>query len=74
MFLEQVFIFKKQRLQLKCSFWSSCHGSMVKNQTSIHEDVGLIPDLTHRLRSGVAVSCGIGHRHGSDLTLLVAMV
>ena len=28
-------------------FWSSCGGSVVKNSTSIHEDAGSIPDLTH---------------------------
>ena len=33
---------------------------------SIHEDAGLIPGLWSRslgLGSGVAVSCGVGHRH-----------
>ena len=25
--------------------WSSCRGSAVKNVTSIHEDIGLIPGL-----------------------------
>ena len=34
--------------------------------TSIHEDAGSIPDLTQR----AGVSCGIGHRHGSDPVLL----
>ena len=35
---------------------------MVTNLTSIHEDVGSIP--------GVAMSCGVGHRPGSDSSLL----
>ena len=43
----------------------------VKNQTSIHEDVGLIPGLTQWAKaSGVAASCGVGCRHSSDLVLL----
>ena len=32
------------------------------NLTSIHEDAGSIP--------GLAVSCGVGHRRGSDPSLL----
>ena len=46
---------------------SSHHGSVVTNLTHIHEDVGLIPGLTHGLGSGVALSCGVGDRHSSDL-------
>ena len=38
----------------------------VKNLTSIHEDVHLIPGLIH----GVAASCGVGHRCGLDPALL----
>ena len=37
---------------------------MEMNLTSIHEDEGSIPGLS------VEVSCGVGHRHGSDLALL----
>ena len=43
----------------------------VRNLTSIHEDVGLIPGLAQLVKGSVAaVSCGVGHRHGSDLVLL----
>ena len=41
------------------------------NPTSIHENVGSIP--VPRLvgqASGVTMSCGVGHRHGSDPALL----
>ena len=44
----------------------------VKNPTSIHEDAGLIPHLTQWVQeSGIAASCGVGHRpNSSDLALL----
>ena len=42
----------------------------VKNPTSIHEDVGSIPGLAQGVRDRVATSCGVGHRHSSDLALL----
>ena len=43
----------------------------VKNQISIHEDVGQIPDLTQQGKvSGIALSCSVSCRHGSDLVLL----
>ena len=42
-----------------------------ENLTSIHKDAGLIPGLSHWVKgSGAAVSCGIGHRCGSDPALL----
>ena len=44
--------------------WSSRRGSAEMNLTSIHEDV------SSRSGSGVAMSCGVGHRCGSDLLLL----
>ena len=44
---------------------------MIKNPTIIHEDVGSIPSLTQWVKgSSVAVSCGVGHRLGSDPELL----
>ena len=53
------------------NFGSSRCGSVETNQTSIHEDVGLIPGLTQWVKgSGTAVSCGVGHRRGSNLGLL----
>ena len=43
----------------------------VKNPISIHEDASLIPGLVQWIRgSGVAVSCGAGHRCGLDPMLL----
>ena len=43
----------------------------VKNPTSICEDVGSIPGHTQSVKEyGVAMSCGVGHRCGSDLALL----
>ena len=41
----------------------SCHGSVVTNLTSIHEDEGSSPG-PHSV--GIAVSCGVGRRHSSD--------
>ena len=35
----------------KREYWSSCHGSLVMNPTSIHEDAGLIPDLAQWVKS-----------------------
>ena len=46
---------------------SSHCGSVLTNLTRIHEDPGLIPGLAHWVN---AMSCGIGHRCGSDPTLL----
>ena len=40
------------------------------NPTGIHEDAGSIPVPASGLRIGVAVSCGVGCRHTSDLALL----
>ena len=41
------------------------------NLASIHEDTGLITGPTQKVKgSGIAASCGIGHRCGSGLMLL----
>ena len=46
---------------------SSCCGTAETNLTGIHENAGLIPGLTQWGQgSGVAKSCGIGCRQGSD--------
>ena len=43
----------------------------VTNLTSIHEVVCSIPGLDQWVkRSSVVMSCGVGHRHGSDPALL----
>ena len=44
---------------------------METNPASIHENAGSIPGLRSvGSGSGVAVRCGVGQRHGSDLALL----
>ena len=41
------------------------------NPTSIHEDSGLIPGFMRWVKAtSIAVSCDVGHRHGSDPVLL----
>ena len=35
----------EKNLQIRAYIGSSCHGSAVTNQTTIHEDVGLFPRL-----------------------------
>ena len=51
--------------------WSSCRGAVETNPTKNHEVAGLIPGLAQWVKgSGIAVSCGVGGRRGSDLALL----
>ena len=42
----------------------------VKNSTSVHEDVGLIPGVTQWIKDLVSASCSVGHRYSSDPMLL----
>ena len=42
----------------------------IKNLTSIHDDVSLIPGLTQGLRIWCCCGCGVGRRCGSHLVLL----
>ena len=59
-----------QVLPSKTKLRRSSHcGSTVTNLTSIHEDKGLIPDLTLTSLSGL--SSGVGCGHGSDPAVAV---
>ena len=50
---------------------SSRHGAAETNPTRNPEVAGSIPGLTQWVkRSGIAVSCGVGCKHGSALALL----
>ena len=51
--------------------WSSCYGSAVTNPTGNHGDMGLVPGPAQWVKDpAFAVSCGVGHRRGSDPLLL----
>ena len=59
------------RLTLKLKIRSSCCGTAETNPTRNHDIAGLIPGLAQWVGgSSVAVSCGVGCRHGSDPVLL----
>ena len=52
--------------------WSSHWGTEETKPTRNHEVAGSIPSLAQWVKdlAGVAVSCSVGHRHGSDPALL----
>ena len=51
----------------KTNIWSSCPDTAETNLTRNHEVAGLIPGFTQWVKgSGIALSCGVGHRHGSE--------
>ena len=65
---------KKQKTtkKKKNSIWSSiCGAQQLVNPTSIHKNKSSIPGLAQWVkRFGIAVSCGVGCRHGLDPALL----
>ena len=71
MILVSVFLAIEQKYRNILKLGSSRCGSGLTSPTSIHEDVDLISDLAQWVKgSGVALSCGISHRHSSDPALL----
>ena len=60
---------KKKILSRFFPIRSALGGAMETNPTSVHEDAGSIPGSVGG-DSGIAVSCGVGHRRGLDLALL----
>ena len=57
---------EKETPREKLKGGSFCRGAAETTLTSIHEDVGSL--ASHRY--GIAVSCGVSHRCGSDPLLL----
>ena len=57
------------KFKLKMKHQSSHCGAVKMNPTRNHVVVGLIPGLG-QWQSDIAMSCGVGCRHGSDLMLL----
>ena len=59
---------KWKQHHLKAWIWNSPCGSAIMNPTSIREAAcGSTPGLS---QSGIAESCGVGHRRSSDIALL----
>ena len=73
-------LFRKSKVGHKCIFqslfffffWSSHRDMMETNPTKNHEVEGSIPGLAQQIKeSGIAVSCAVGHRLGSDDLVLL---
>ena len=63
--------FQMKSFKNKTKLPSLCCGSGIMSPTSIHAGAGLIPSLAQWVKgSGIAMSCGVGCRRGSDPALL----